>query len=62
MEFCRIAPDVKLGVDVQIHAFVNLYGCNIGDYTKIGACIAASVPNSKFFITERRSLVTFKNS
>ena len=39
MEFCRIAPDVKLGVDVQIHAFVNLYGCNIGDYTKIGAFV-----------------------
>ena len=39
MEFCRIAPDVKLGVDVQIHAFVNLYGCNIGDHTKIGAFV-----------------------
>ena len=39
MEFCRIAPDVKLGVDVQIHAFVNLYGCRIGDYTKIGAFV-----------------------
>jgi acetyltransferase-like isoleucine patch superfamily enzyme len=28
-----------LGVDVQIHAFVNLYGCTIGDYTKIGAFV-----------------------
>ena len=31
-----IAPDVKLGRNVQIHAFVNLYGCEIGDQTKIG--------------------------
>lgn len=36
MEFCRIAPDVILGKDVKIHAFVNLYGCSIGDNTKIG--------------------------
>ena len=26
-----IAPDVKIGRDVRIHAFVNLYGCEIGD-------------------------------
>src|SRR5690349_20210123 len=25
-EYCRIAPDVKLGSNVTIHAFVNLYG------------------------------------
>ena len=31
-----IAPDVKLGRNVQIHAFVNLYGCEIGDETRIG--------------------------
>src|SRR6266850_911722 len=31
-----IAPDVKLGRNVRIHAFVNLYGCEIGDETKIG--------------------------
>lgn len=36
MEFCRIAPNVILGKDVSIHAFVNLYGCKIGDLTKIG--------------------------
>lgn len=36
MEYCRIAPDVILGKDVAIHAFVNLYGCKIGDQTKIG--------------------------
>ena len=32
----RIAPDVKVGKDVKISAFVNLYGCTIGDETKIG--------------------------
>ena len=31
-----IAPDVKLGRNVRIHAFVNLYGCEIGNETKIG--------------------------
>ena len=35
----RIAPDVKLGRDVQIYAFVNLYGCEIGDDSKIGAFV-----------------------
>lgn len=38
-EFVRIAPDVTLGKDVVIHAFVNLYGCSIGDETKIGAFV-----------------------
>ncbi len=35
----RIAPDVKLGRDVRIHAFVNLYGCEIGDETRIGTFV-----------------------
>jgi UDP-2-acetamido-3-amino-2,3-dideoxy-glucuronate N-acetyltransferase len=39
MDYCRIAPDVKLGKDVRIFAFVNLYGCTIGDNTKIGAFV-----------------------
>lgn len=39
MEYCRIAPDVKLGKDVKIFAFVNLYGCTIGDHTKIGTFV-----------------------
>lgn len=39
MEFCRIASDVKLGKDVKIHAFVNLYGCLIGDGTKVGTFV-----------------------
>lgn len=38
-EYCRIAPDVKLGKDVKIYAFVNLYGCTIGDETKIGTFV-----------------------
>jgi acetyltransferase-like isoleucine patch superfamily enzyme len=35
----RIAPDVTLGNDVRIYAFVNLYGCSIGDESKIGAFV-----------------------
>ncbi len=35
----RIAPDVKLGRNVRIYAFVNLYGCVIGDETSIGAFV-----------------------
>jgi len=36
---CRIAPDVKLGEDVRIYSFVNLYGCEIGDRTKVGTFV-----------------------
>ena len=38
-EFCSIAPDVKLGRDVKLSRFINLYGCQIGDDTKIGAFV-----------------------
>ena len=38
-DYKRIAADVKLGRDVQIFAFVNLYGCEIGDGTKIGTFV-----------------------
>jgi UDP-2-acetamido-3-amino-2,3-dideoxy-glucuronate N-acetyltransferase len=34
-----IAPDVKLGQNVRIFAFTNLYGCEIGDETKIGTFV-----------------------
>ena len=34
-----IAPDVKLGKDVKIYNFVNLYGCEIGDGTRIGTFV-----------------------
>ncbi|MEP7327312.1 MAG: acyltransferase [Gemmatimonadota bacterium] len=36
---CRIAADVKLGRNVRIYAFVNLYGCEIGDETSIGTFV-----------------------
>ncbi len=39
MPFQNIADDVKLGRDVKIFDFVNLYGCTIGDNTKIGAFV-----------------------
>jgi acetyltransferase-like isoleucine patch superfamily enzyme len=38
-EFCRVASDVELGRDVKIHAFVNLYGCRVGDETRIGTFV-----------------------
>ena len=38
-EFSRIAPDVRLGRDVRIHGFVNLYGCEIGDETRVGTFV-----------------------
>jgi len=38
-EFCSIAPDVKLGQGVKLSKFINLYGCEIGDDTKIGAFV-----------------------
>lgn len=38
-EYCRISPDVRLGEGVRIFAFVNLYGCSIGDNSKIGTFV-----------------------
>jgi acetyltransferase-like isoleucine patch superfamily enzyme len=38
-EFCSIAADVKLGRGVKLSKFINLYGCEIGDETKIGAFV-----------------------
>jgi UDP-3-O-[3-hydroxymyristoyl] glucosamine N-acyltransferase len=35
----RVAPDVKLGQNVKLYAFVNLYGCEIGDESKIGTFV-----------------------
>lgn len=35
----RVAPDVKLGVGVTLSVFVNLYGCEIGDHTRIGSFV-----------------------
>ena len=38
-EHVCIAPGVKLGKDVKLSKFINLYGCEIGDETKIGAFV-----------------------
>ena len=38
-EWRRIAPDVVLGRGVRIFAFTNLYGCSVGDETKIGSFV-----------------------
>lgn len=38
-EYARIAPDVKLGRDVKIYGFVNLYGCEIDDESRVGAFV-----------------------
>ena len=38
-DYQSIAPDVKLGKDVKLSRFINLYGCEIGDETKIGAFV-----------------------
>jgi acetyltransferase-like isoleucine patch superfamily enzyme len=38
-EYLCIAPDVKLGRRVKLSKFINLYGCAVGDDTKIGAFV-----------------------
>lgn len=38
-DYLCIAPDVKLGRDVHLSRFINLYGCEIGDETRIGAFV-----------------------
>jgi len=38
-EFCSIASDVTLGRGVKLSKFINLYGCKVGDETKIGAFV-----------------------
>jgi acetyltransferase-like isoleucine patch superfamily enzyme len=38
-DFCRISPDVRFGENVRLFGFVNLYGCSIGDNTKVGAFV-----------------------
>ena len=37
--FLRIATDVRLGRNVTIHCFANLYGCQIGDNSRVGAFV-----------------------
>lgn len=38
-DLLRIAPDVKLGQNVRLAGFVNLYGCEIGDDTRLGTFV-----------------------
>lgn len=38
-DFVRISPDVKLGENVRIYAFANLYGCEVGDDSRIGTFV-----------------------
>ncbi len=38
-DFCRIADNVKMGANVTVHAFVNLYGCSIGDNSRVGTFV-----------------------
>jgi len=38
-KYLSIAPDVKLGRDVKLSKFINMYGCEVGDETKIGAFV-----------------------
>jgi UDP-3-O-[3-hydroxymyristoyl] glucosamine N-acyltransferase len=38
-EYVCISPTVKLGTDLKLSKFINLYGCEIGDETKIGAFV-----------------------
>ena len=39
MNHVCISDDVKLGKDVKLSKFINLYGCSVGDNTKIGAFV-----------------------
>jgi acetyltransferase-like isoleucine patch superfamily enzyme len=39
VNYLCISEDVKLGTDVRLSKFINLYGCTIGDNTKIGAFV-----------------------
>src|ERR1700689_4981919 len=38
-QFVCVAPNVRLGRDVKLSKFINLYGCEVGDETKIGAFV-----------------------
>jgi len=38
-DYLCIAPDVKLGANVKLSKFINLYGCEVGENTKIGAFV-----------------------
>ncbi len=46
MELSVITPDVKLGKNTKVYHFVNLYGCEIGDETRVG-CFVEIQKNAK---------------
>jgi len=54
----RISPDVRLGKNVKIFGFVNLYGCEIGDESKIG-CFVEIQKNAKIGRNVKVSSHTF---
>jgi acetyltransferase-like isoleucine patch superfamily enzyme len=56
--FLCVAPDVKLGKDVKLARFINLYGCEIGDETKIGTFVEIQ-KNAKIGIRCKISSHTF---
>jgi acetyltransferase-like isoleucine patch superfamily enzyme len=58
MKLQSIARDVKLGKNVKIHRFVNLYGCEVGDNTKIG-CFVEIQKNAKIGRSCKLSSHTF---
>src|SRR5207248_4320462 len=37
--FLRIAADVRLGKNAAVHSFANLYGCSVGDDSRVGAFV-----------------------
>lgn len=54
----RIAPDVKLGKNVKIFGYVNIYGCEIGDDSKVG-CFVEIQKNAKIGKNVKVSSHTF---
>lgn len=54
----RIAPDVKLGQNVKVFAFVNMYGCEVGDNSKVGTFVEIQ-KNSKIGRNVKVSSHTF---
>ena len=38
-DLVSIAPDVRLGANVKLAKFINLYGCSVGDNSKVGAFV-----------------------
>ncbi len=57
-DYSRIAPDVKFGRGVKVFGFINLYGCEIGDETKIG-CFVEIQKNAKIGARAKISSHTF---